>query len=216
MILQEVCELVRVLLGDLPGRTWPDDVLLPLVNSSYRHVQRQLAMNGIPVLIDYAEEDLAAFAKTFSGANLPDDLVFPHRLWEKDQRTTGRYVPMKRVSGGLPDVDSVPRLGVWEWAGNQLRFLGSNQAKTVRIRYEKRLPLLGYRSPDNFIEVRDGGDAIAAGTAMLAPGKRKEFTPLFRSHLNDLIADYIRNEQRVSRRRQPYGYRDYLRRALRG
>ena len=208
MTFQNVCELVRVLLGDLPARTWSDDVLLPLVNSAYRDVQRNLAMSGIPALADYAEKPLAAFAKELSGEDLPDGFVLPHRLWEKDQESTGRYSPMKRISGGLPDSDPGPQLRVWEWVGNRILFVGATHDKTVRVRYEKRLPALGFR--ENQVEIRDGGDAIAAGTAMLTPGKRQDFTGLFQSHLTDLIANNVRNEQRVRRRRRPYGYRSRL------
>jgi len=312
-IFQEVCETARVMLGDLPGRVWADDVLRPLINFAYRDMQQKMSANGISVFRGYAQVNLSAadtdltgvgsfgptsqiladrhkynqvaggtkgtsnltfttpssaaylggtlivmyngqvipasyftenagagsftFSATFrtnflAGGNiqsdddidlhyepatqvtattdLPTDLIVPLRLWEKKQGSTNKFVAMRKKVNGLPDVDQGERLGWWEWIDNKLEFIGSTEAKTLKIQYEKRLPDLGYRSPDNNVMIRGGENALAAGGAMLAPGKMKEFSTLYINQLNMLIQINVKPEQRAKRRRRPYGLRSHL------
>ena len=46
--------LARALVNDTSGAVFTDTVLMPLLNSAYRGLQRELAENGVSVLMEHA------------------------------------------------------------------------------------------------------------------------------------------------------------------
>lgn len=171
--VQNITELIRALLNDVPGAVWTDDVLLPFVNSVYRIFKRRLRERGAPT--STADAALAVGAGVTeldadSTPALPGDFISPIKLWEK--AAGGKFVEMGRVRYGLPDVAQQATLGLWEWVDNKIKFIGSTDALTVKIRYEKELTDLALIAPDNEVELHDAIDAMAHGAAAMAARSR--------------------------------------------
>jgi hypothetical protein len=82
---------------------------------------------------------------------------------------------------------------------------------TVRVRYEKVLPILTLGTDP--IQIRSATDALGFATAALAARSRGaralaiDLLGTAQTAIEELINRYIRPEQTKGRRRKPYGYR---------
>jgi hypothetical protein len=86
---EDALNLVRALLNDSSGAVFTDTLLMPLLNSAYRGLQRELAESGVSVLAE--QQDLELDADPVSGITpieisdvsspqLPTDCLAPHML----------------------------------------------------------------------------------------------------------------------------------------
>lgn len=142
---------------------------------------------------------------------LPDDLIVPIRLWERQTRTaTFVGSPLKQPNGGLLELEQQLYLIDWEWKTDGLRFRGALQSQDLRIEYRKRLaklvastdpvPIRGvvnaaaYRAAQIFIESRGGA---------IAP----EFKTTAEEEMFRMQQDIVRRRQHKQVRRRPYSGR---------
>jgi hypothetical protein len=215
---EDALTLARSLMNDAAGAVFSDAVLFPFLNSAYRSLQRELAENGISVLTETVQLDLpltngltpTAINDT-SSPQLPTDLLAPHDLWEQVTGSTDIFMPMERITSGLPNFQPSGYLRMWEWESDSINLIGATQAITVQIRYEKTLPVL-VASTDP-IQIRAATDPLAYGTAALAARSRgsralaADMAGAAEQATEELVERYVRPEQHKSRRRAPYGYR---------
>ncbi len=214
--------LARAYLNDLDtpvGDVYTDSVLFPFVNSAYRDLQRRLVENGVSVML--RETDLTVPALTtvlndLSTPPLPLGFIVPHSLREKPDGTSEKFQQMQKHVSGLPDMDQDVNMGVWEWRDNAIQFVGATRDIVVKIRYEVQLDDLTQAGPTtNIVLIRGAEEAISLRIAAMAVRSRG-----VRSESGDFQAEYMlevqrmirRNrkpEQRKSRRRRPYGFRNY-------
>ena len=68
---EDALSLARALLNDTAGAVFTDTLLMPLLNSAYRALQRELAENGVSVLVE--QQDLSLATDPVSG-------ITPHLL----------------------------------------------------------------------------------------------------------------------------------------
>jgi hypothetical protein len=92
-------------------------------------------------------------------------------------------------------------LQLWEWREDKINLIGATQSITVRVRYEKILPILTLGTDP--IQIRAATDALGFATAALAI----DLLGTAQTAIEELINRYIRPEQTKGRRRKPYGYR---------
>ena len=108
---EDALNLARALMNDTAGTVFTDTLLMPLLNSAYRGLQRELAENGVSVLIEQQDIDLELDTTTgttnteisdVSSPQLPSDCLMPHMLWERaTPNTADVFVPMEKfMSGG--------------------------------------------------------------------------------------------------------------------
>lgn len=108
---EDALNLARALMNDTAGTVFTDTLLMPLLNSAYRGLQRELAENGVSVLIEQQDIDLELDPTTgttnteisdASSPQLPSDCLMPHMLWERaTPNTADVFVPMEKfMSGG--------------------------------------------------------------------------------------------------------------------
>lgn len=214
--------LARAYLNDLDnvlGDVYTDAVLLPFVQSAYRDLQRRLVEYGVSVMI--RETDLTVLAGTTvlddaSTPPLPTGFIVPHSLREKPAGGTEKFQQMQKHVSGLPDMDQDVNLNVWEWRDNAIQFVGATRDIVVKIRYEVQLPDLTQSGPTtNIILIRGGEEAMAlrtAGLAVRSRGVRTGAVDLMGEYMAEVRRMVRRNrkpEQRKSRRRRPYGFRNY-------
>src|SRR6202161_4608181 len=92
----DALDLARALVNDTSGAVFTDTLLMPLLNSAYRGLQRELAENGVSVLMEQQDIELDLVGTTgvtnteisdVSSPQLPTDCLMPHVLWERVRRT---------------------------------------------------------------------------------------------------------------------------------
>jgi hypothetical protein len=219
---EDALSLARALLNDTAGAVFTDTLLMPLMNSAYRGLQRELAENGVSVLIEQQDLDLALDPTTgitqteisdVSSPQLPTDCLCPHMLWERATPcTTDVFVPMEKFTSGGSMLNLQPStyLHLWEWREDQVNLIGATQPITVRIRYEKVLPLLTLGTDP--VQIRNATDPLAFATAALAARSRgaralaQDLLGTAQMATEGLIERYVRPEQVKGRRRMPYSY----------
>lgn len=219
---EDALNLARSLLNDTAGAVFTDTLLMPLLNSAYRGLQRELAENGVSVLIEQQDLDLepdptSGITNTeisdASTPQLPSDCLMPHMLWERaTANTTDVFVPMEKfMSGGsMLNLQPSSYLRLWEWREDKVNLIGATQAITVRVRYEKILAALTLGTDP--VQIRAATDPLAFATAALAARSRgaralaQDLLATAQMATENLIERYVRPEQTKGRRRRPYGF----------
>ena len=102
---EDALNLARALMNDTAGNVFTDTLLMPLLNSAYRGLQRELAENGVSVMAEQQDIELDVDGTTgvtnteisdVSSPQLPTDCLMPHLLWERATATTADvFVPME-------------------------------------------------------------------------------------------------------------------------
>jgi hypothetical protein len=218
---EDALNLARALVNDTAGAVFTDTLLMPLLNSAYRGLQRELAEVGVSVLAEQQDLDLELDPVTgvtqteisdTSSPQLPTDCLVPHMLWERAAaNTTDVFVPMEKFTSGGAMLNLQPSayLRLWEWREDKVNLIGATQAITVRIRYEKVLPELTLGTDP--VQIRSATDPLAYATAALAARSRgaralaQDLMGAAQMATENLIERYVRPEQ-VKGRRMPYSY----------
>jgi hypothetical protein len=90
-------------------------------------------------------------------------------LWERATcKTTDVFAPVEKCTsgGGMLNLEPSTYLRLWEWREDKVNLIGATQAITVRIRYEKVLPLLTLGTDP--VQIRSATDPLGFATAALA------------------------------------------------
>ncbi|MGA8142919.1 MAG: hypothetical protein WB987_03395 [Candidatus Acidiferrales bacterium] len=220
---EDALNLARALVNDSSGSVFTDALLMPLLNSAYRGLQRELAENGVSVLAEQQDLNLEADPSTgitnielsdVSSPQLPTDCLMPHALWERGSANTADvFVPMEKFTsgGGMLNLQPSSYLRLWEWREDKINLVGATQSITVRIRYEKLLPALTLGTDP--VQIRSSTDPLGFATAALAARSRgaralgQDLLGTAQMATENLIQRYVRPEQVKGRRRKPYGSR---------
>ena len=212
--------------GVSTGAVWTDGMLMPYVNSSYRHIQRALSMAGSTIFVTDnallvvpatvgapdASKQVVVSDTTAPPNNLPYDLLYPLKLWERASGSQDNFIEMVDLTshGGLPSRPQGPYLSIWEWQADGLHFLGATQAIQIRLRYAKALPDLTDGS--STILIRNAMDAIAYEAAAMAGQSRgsplaSQWDAAATDAIEALVAAAVRKSQYGNFRRRPYSAR---------
>jgi len=220
---EDALNLARALVNDSAGVVFTDTMLMPLLNSVYRGLQRALAENGVSVLVEQQDIELDLNDSTgvtnteisdVSSPQLPADCLMPHMLWERATANTGDvFVPMEKFmsGGGMLNLEPSSYLRLWEWREDKINLIGATQSITVRVRYEKVLPQLTLGTDP--VQIRSATDPLGYAAAALAARSRgaralaADLLGAAQAATENLINRYVRPEQVKARRRKPYGYR---------
>jgi hypothetical protein len=220
---EDALTLARALVNDTSGAVFTDTLLMPLLNSAYRGLQRELAENGVSVLMEQQDIELDLNGTTgvtntaisdVSSPQLPTDCLMPHVLWERATTNAGDvFVPMEKFTSGGSMLNLQPStyLRLWEWREDKINLVGATQSITVRVRYEKVLATLVLGTDP--VQIRSATDALGYATAALAARSRGaralavDLLGAAQTAIENLINRYVRPEQTTGRRRKPYGYR---------
>ena len=212
----------RALVDDTAGAVFTDTLLMQLLNSAYRGLQRELAENGVSVLMEQQDIALDLVGSTgvtnteisdVSSPQLPTDCLAPHMLWERaTANTSDVFVPMEKfMSGGsMLNLQPSSYLRLWEWREDKVNLIGATQSITVRMRYERVLPALTLGTDP--IQIRSATDPLGFATAALAARSRgaralaQDLLGTAQMATENLIERYVRPEQTKGRRRMPYSY----------
>jgi hypothetical protein len=207
----------------------------PFLNSAIRELYRELRNVGSPTLIkdnyivlnvppmqsptlgvsqpDPTVQVFWGFNGYFDGTELwanfalPNDMLFPVRMWERASGTMDIFSPMRQPDFGLPSCMQSTSLALWEWRSDAIWSVGCIGMRDIRWRYYAAFPQ--YFSADldfttTFVPIMDSLDAIAYKTAV------KYATSLGSPGLEELRLDakdamfQLKNE--ITRRAQSVNY----------
>lgn len=169
IILADYIQNASNIAGDIFADTQP--YALPTVNLGWRRMQRRMALmghqrlepeviiTGIPVVsalldpqgnvanVDPATQAYLSWTGFFDGVTffpnpvLPQDLMFPIKVSERQAGTTMRFQDMHPVTDTLPSVPPGGWFSWWDWrslpggASEALFIKGATQARDLRIKY---------------------------------------------------------------------------------
>jgi len=220
---EDALTLARALVNDTSGAVFTDTLLMPLMNSAYRGLQRELAENGISVLTEQQDIALDLIGTTgvtnteisdVSSPQLPTDCLMPHALWERATANIGNvFVPMEKFTSGgsMLNLQASTYMRLWEWREDKINLMGATQSIMVRIRYFKVLTTLTLGTDP--VQIRSATDALGYATAALAARSRDaralavDLLGAAQTAIENMINRYVRPEQTTGRRRKPYEYR---------
>ncbi len=141
---------------------------------------------------------------------LPENLLVPMRLWERQSSTTDAVIRIKRPNMGIVSMDQQAFLCEWEWRGDQIIFRGATQMQDVKIRYTAHHPLL--QLPTDSVPIRGVNNAAAflvakafaasRGSTLAADYAAEGAAEIFR--IKNIA---VHEQQHVRVRRQPYSGR---------
>ncbi len=207
------------------GAVWTDFVLIPYLNQAYGKVRRGVSNVGqesmvrddvLLVVTALANPDPSAVVAitdaTAPPNQLPVDLIEPLKIWERPNGSAQDFQEMSDMTrkGGLPSRFQEQVLGVWEWRGDGIYFIGALQDTQIRLRY--RASFLDLADGTSTIQIRDSVDCLALLTAAFAGASRgsplaEKWDIAGMAALEDLIVASARKGQRQGTRRRPFSAR---------
>jgi len=203
---EDALNLTRSIMNDAAGAVFSDPVLMPFLNSAYRELQRQVAESGVSVLTGQDDIDLPLTngltnteISDVTTPQLPTDLLAPQQVWEQATGSSDMFIPMEKITSGLPNFQPGRYLRMWEWREDTIQLLGATQEITVRIRYEKSMPALVLGTDP--VQIRSSSDALAYLTAAMAARSRgaralaEDMSGAAQEAIDKLIERYVRPEQ---------------------
>src|SRR6204780_3326803 len=205
---EDALNLARALVNDSAGVVFTDTLLMPLLNSAYRGLQRELAENGVSVLVEQQDIELDVNSSTgvtntelsdVSSPQLPTDCLMPHMLWERVAANTGDvFMPMEKFTSGGAMLNLQPGSFLYarEWRNDKINLIGTAQSITERVRYEKVLPILTLSIDP--IQAWAATDVLGFATAAFSARSRAalaiDLLGTAQTAIEELINRYIRPE----------------------
>ena len=203
------------------GLVFSDADLLPFVVAAEARLGRILTDAGAKIMYNETTPTVTAGTTSLDWASspaLPDDFVFPLRLWEKAVGDPdAQYMEMDQTTEHVPLADQTTTLRFWGWYGSGtngtpcLKFTGATTDRVVKIMYYRQIPALTGAS--DALHIPNSKDAMAAdvlrqchdatGEGALAQAAEERF----QSHVDELKRLYVRGGQRRPRRKAAYGFR---------
>jgi len=100
---------------------------------------------------------------------LPEDMLYPERVWERQTGSNDVFQPMTQARFGLSPRAQVWCLNDWEWRNDNINFNGALQQRDIRLRYYCSLPQFFSDTLDftsTYVPILDCTDAVAYKTAV--------------------------------------------------
>lgn len=219
------------------------------LNAGWRMLQRRMANRGIE---DFAKEtvftNISASTATdpvtqcyinwsnyFDGVTLqaspvlPQDLMVPLRLWERQTGSQDQFTEMRPSNDGLPAIPPTSQYRYWEWRGASAQpgiyFIPANQANDIRLRYQAYLADFAAPASSSgadiatfdaqVVPIMHAGEPLAAYIcAAFAQARGSPMAPTFEQKGEDFITEMVlasvRKKQRGQHRRRRYGARSRI------
>lgn len=161
LVASTVLAKSSTLLNDTARTIYTYTAVLPYLQIALQELQEHFELNNIPatqltsvVIPMIAGQTQIAFNAGPLLPELPDDMIEPQQLWERE---TGidPYVPMSRRDYMPHNLEGTPtgKFSFWIWENNTIRFLPANRNNDIKIDYIKDLftPLVDENSLINCI-----------------------------------------------------------------
>jgi hypothetical protein len=208
--VQEVLDEARqVYLNDAAVDIFTNGLLLPFAKRAYDELQNKLALNGHQI----AEEVSATIdvpANTLVMPSLPTYLIEPTSLEERADGSVSNadWAAMDKVDE-LPLIAPGDTLRFWRWQENEIKLVGSVQAREVRLKYTKfQAAIIDVSTSMPIINCKPYLSARVAALAAGHIGGNKERAMACQADaenaLSDLLGISTKGEQNLGVRRRPF------------
>jgi len=217
LVASTVMNQMASLMNDTARTNYTYTAMLPYLQMALDELQEDFELNGISVTETTSaviEVDAGISEIVFNGVGvpaLPDDLVEPQQLWERN-RGIDPFVPMSKreyLPHNLEGVE-VGMFGIYVWQDQKIKLVASNNDNDIKIDYLKQLftPLVDENSQINLINAKSFLQYRGAG--LLA-----EFIERNLASANSLNANAIlsidrargisvKGKQAINTRRRPF------------
>lgn len=211
MLASAVMDRARAALNDASGQLFTNNVLLPFLNNAWEDLQSEMQVNGLPTVFGAtAALTIPAGAivlSTVSTPPLPTNLVEPQNLYERRPGET-RWYPMGEYPGLLPTYQG-ETLGIWQWRGDTIKFVGATTDREILIEYTSSLPeitgantVIPIDSAKLFLAYKTAAEA--ASDVGQNPQRAESLSARANVEKQKFIAIRVKGLQGLSVRRIPY------------
>ncbi len=128
---EDALNLARALMNDSARNVFTVTLLMPLLNSAYRGLQRELAENGVSVMVEQQDIELGVDGATgvtnteisdVSSSQLPTDCLMRPALRERAAENTGDvFVRMEKLTSGGGMLNLQPGAFLRLWSGVRIK-----------------------------------------------------------------------------------------------
>lgn len=137
------------LLNDTARSVYTYAVQIPYLSIALQELEEYYELNNIPstdqlsavIQVNSNVTEIAFNAAgTAADPKLPDDLIEPQKLWER-QRDINPFVPMTKVDG-LPQSMfgiEISQFQIYVWEANEIRFFTANRNNDIKLEYIRNL-----------------------------------------------------------------------------
>lgn len=198
-----------------------------LANLGYTRSKKEVVLSLIPPVtsFDPAIQVNLSWSGYFNGTGydappdapvLPQDMILPLRLWERQSSSTGFFSPMTQALDGLPDGPKLPCNGFWDWREDAIWMPGSTITEDIRLRYAAYLSDFETQGDvewyDFPVPIMRCENALSYFIAAEASGPRADvdaatFTTQGEQAARLIFNREVQQKQRTTATRRPYGRR---------
>jgi len=175
ILVQNVHDLVRSMLGDVEGELWNDDALMPFTQEAYKKAARALRSSEMGIFRKQSSSVAITAGQTTitrSGSpQLPADLVRPIELRERASGS-GFYTPMNTSDGFIPSEAPAATIDIWDWFNDTIYLHACSANRDVEIQYEADLATV--TDVDDVILIPDALGPLSKMVASMAARSRDE------------------------------------------
>lgn len=207
--------------------------LIEYLNAALEELQSKLRNNGVitflrdnfimsPILPlanpDPSVQQFISYEGYFDGTTmhdlptLPDDMLMPQKLWERQTGSGLSFAEMNQPMEGLPSIMQGPFLGVWEYRQDRIYLIGSTSTEDLRLRYVAQVtPLTADDDLANTqIQILASVNALAKLTAYhYALARGAQAATVMQTDADRytrlIVRQYTRRAMSVRYNRRPYG-----------
>lgn len=122
-----------------------------LANLGYSRVKKTVTLSGIPPTTNYdpGATVTLSWSGYFNGTGyqippdapaLPQDMILPLKLKERQSAGLGFFGPMTLALDGLPSTVKLPCNGLWLWENDTIYMPGATNTTDIEMRYASYLP----------------------------------------------------------------------------
>ena len=214
MLAFEVMDRARVHLNDAGADVFTNDVLLPFLTSAWEELQSTMQAHGLPIMTETSTSILLPAGVITLGTaavppapTLPVNFMEPKAVYERAPGAT-RWEDMAEAHG-IVNYNMRPQLGIWEWDGDNLKFVGANGDRELLLRYLKGLPEI--TSENTYLPITGAKRYLALKTAAEAAddiGQNRARSDRLETkaefELNRFLSIRVKLQQDTSTRRRGY------------
>lgn len=217
LVAGTVMNKMASLMNDTAQTNYTYTAMLPYLQMALDELQEDFELNGISVTEASSaviQVDAGITEIIFNGVGvpaLPDDLIEPQQLWERN-RDIDPFVPMTKREYLPHGLEGTPinMFVYYVWADQKIQFLPSDADNDIKIDYIKQLftPLVDENSQINLINAQSF--LQYRGAALLAEFIERNITSANSLNANAILAIdrargiSIKGKQAINTRRRPF------------
>jgi hypothetical protein len=212
LLASEIMDRSRAVLNDLAIDLYSNEVLLPYLKIANDDLSDELVDNGSTVTKEVSFDLILPVGQ--KSPVLPDDMIYPIEVFEKDSGQDDSYYRMVDQRSFLPNLLPGNEVNYWAWREQIIHTLGSTVNKMLRVRYYRLVSnLIGENSN---VELTHALNYLSYHTAALAAEhigqnrtKAIDLESVAANKMTKLIKKEVKQSHSKPTRRRPFKLNRY-------